>query len=72
MDRRYYSKWHFERLRGADDSAAAAAERIRYRRISGQAVREREERFPTLTPENFAEAMEWQVNRIRELCGCTR
>lgn len=49
------------------ETPETVAERIRYREIAEQAVREREERWPVLTPENMAEAVRWQTERIREL-----
>lgn len=43
------------------------AERIAYRKAAEQAIRERQERFPVLTGENFDEAAEWQERRIQQL-----
>lgn len=67
MGRRYYSKRHYERVSPRPDSAEQIAERIRHRAACDQAVREREQRFPTLTTENAAEAIAWQTARIAEL-----
>ncbi len=68
MGRMHYSRRHYDRLRnGPPDTSDTIAERIRYRAVAEQAVREREERYPILTAENAADAMKWQEARIREL-----
>lgn len=66
MDRRYYSQRHFNRFRDTD-TPETIAERGRYRTAAEQAVREREARYPVLTPENAREAIAWQEMRIKEL-----
>ncbi len=53
------------------DTPEAIAERKRHSAACGRAVKEREQRFPVLTPENAAEAIAWQEARIRELTGKT-
>ena len=72
MDRRFYSRKHFELLaacgsRQAPDAAETIAERVRYRQAAEKAVREREEKYPILTQENAAEAIAWQEKRIQEI-----
>ena len=49
------------------DTPERVAERARHRKACERAVREREEKFPSLTAENAAEAMRWQEKRIAEL-----
>jgi len=69
VDRRYYSRRHFELLRnGPPDTAETIAERLRQRAAAEQAMRERDERWPELTAENAGEALVWQRARERELC----
>lgn len=48
------------------------AERIARRAACEQAVREREVRFGTLTPENVREAIAFQEQRIAELVHAAR
>lgn len=57
------------RMRGdlRRDAPGAVAERTARRLAGEQAVRDREARFPVLTPENAAQAIAWQENRQREL-----
>jgi hypothetical protein len=63
----YYSKRHYERVSPRADTDEAIAERISHRAACERAVREREDRFPVLTPENAVEAIAWQTARITEL-----
>lgn len=49
------------------DTAAEIDERARRIKACDQARQEREQKFPTLTPENAAEAIRWQEARIHEL-----
>ncbi len=51
---------------------AQVAERIAYRTAAERAVREREEKFGPVTPENFQEQISWQEARIRELTKETK
>lgn len=70
MDRRYYSRRHFQRLsNGGLDTSAQVEERIRHRTACEQAHRETMEKFGGFTPENAREAAAWQAARIRELTG---
>ena len=54
------------------DTHAQVAERIAYRTAAERAVREREEKFGPVTPENFQEQISWQEARIRELTKETK
>lgn len=67
MARKYYSKRHYERVSPSPDTAEQIAERIKHRAVCEQAVREREKRFPVLTPENAGDALAWQAERIKDL-----
>lgn len=58
-----HRKLRDERLESPERERA----RIARRAACEQAVKEREARFPVLTPENAAEALAWQEQRIREL-----
>jgi len=68
VNRRYYSKRHFERLsNGAPDTADQVRERLAYRAAAEKAHEEMLERFAPLSPDNALEAIEWQTDRIKEL-----
>lgn len=72
MDRRYYSKRHFQRLANGGPSTSEQAAWNRKRRAAGeQANQEMMERFAPLTPEKALEAVAWQDRRIAELMGQT-
>lgn len=65
MNRRYYSKRHFERLsNGAPDSPALAAERIANRKAGEMAHADMLTKFGTLTAENAQQAIAYQAERI--------
>ncbi len=65
----FYSRRHYREVGGfyAKDTPEATEERKRHREACEQAVREREAKFPVLTPDNVAEAIAWQEARIQEL-----
>jgi hypothetical protein len=49
------------------DAPGMVEERLALRKISEQAVREREKKYPVLNEDNALEAIEWQRNLIDEL-----
>lgn len=49
------------------DTEADIAERTRYREAAARALVELQERFPTITAENFAEADRFRETRTQEL-----
>jgi len=66
MDRRYYSKRHFERLaNGGPDTPEAIAERRANQQAGKLAIADREAKYPTLTAENAGEAMDYQGKRLQ-------
>ena len=68
MDRRYYSKRHFERLsNGGPVSAETEAWWKRRTEAGAQASREMTERFSPITESNAGEAMKWWEARFAEL-----
>lgn len=68
MANQFYSRRHYERLsNGRPDTAETIAERVRHREACEQAHRETLERFQGITPDNAAEAIAWQTQRIAEL-----
>ncbi len=68
MDRRYYSKRHFERLsNGGPVSAETAAWEKRRAEAGAQANREMLEHFTPITESNMGEAMKWWEARFAEL-----
>ena len=64
----FYSRGHYRMFRDTGpDSPEVVAERIKRRKVGEQVNAERLVKFPTLTPENWQEAIDWQEARIKEL-----
>lgn len=51
----------------APETPEAIAERVRAREIQAQIMTELAEQWPSPRPEQFAEILDWQARRMREL-----
>lgn len=66
MDRRFYSKRHFERLsNGGPDTEESIRQRKAWYESGRRGVADREAKFPELTVVNFEEAIAYQTERIK-------
>lgn len=67
MERRWYSKKHFELLCPRKDTPQDIEDRIKRNAILEQVANEVQEKFPIVTPENIKQVLTFQEDRIKEL-----